>query len=208
MREQEVKGQDIDVDVPYNDTSGWYSSYRLGEKSTAAKILVHRTSHRIVGTHLLGPECGELVNCLALAMNLELTTRRLKSRTAIWEAQAAVDAWVLEYSTDHPHQGLDNRLAFPTDRSTPVLYKQRAGLSCDCPPRCQAWTEERDRPPTPRWAGLPLPTPAGEDSRRCRGTTLWEAATRLTTFRNLPEQTPATPKPRLIDGHKSWVDLE
>jgi len=60
MLEQEAKDQGIDVDVRYSDTSSWYSNYRIGETSAAAKILVDRRSDRIVGAHLLGPEYGEL----------------------------------------------------------------------------------------------------------------------------------------------------
>jgi len=68
MLEQEARDQGIDVDVRYSDTSGWYSNYRIGETSAAAKILVDRPSDRIVGAHLLGPEYGELINLLALAI--------------------------------------------------------------------------------------------------------------------------------------------
>lgn len=84
MLEQEARDQGIDVDVRYSDTSGWYSNYRIGETSAAAKILVDRPSDRIVGAHLLGPEYGELINLLALAMKLDLTTRQLKSMTAAY----------------------------------------------------------------------------------------------------------------------------
>ena len=84
MLEQEAKDQHIDVDVRYSDTSGWYSNYRIGETTAAAKILLDRGSDRIVGAHLLGPEYGELINFLALAMKLDLTTRQLKSMTAAY----------------------------------------------------------------------------------------------------------------------------
>jgi len=84
MLEREARDQGIDVDVRYSDTSGWYSNYRIGETTAAAKILVDRSSDRIVGAHLLGPEYGELINFLALAMKLDLTTRELKSVTAAY----------------------------------------------------------------------------------------------------------------------------
>jgi glutathione reductase (NADPH) len=84
MLEAEATEQGIDVDVRYNDTSGWYSNYRIGETTAAAKILIDRASDRIVGAHLLGPEYGELINFLGLAMKLELTTRQLKSMTAAY----------------------------------------------------------------------------------------------------------------------------
>ena len=76
--------QGIDVDVRYSDTSGWYSNYRTGETTAAAKLLIDRSSDRVVGAHLLGPEYGELINFLALAMKLDLTTRQLKSMTAAY----------------------------------------------------------------------------------------------------------------------------
>ncbi|HZV27586.1 MAG TPA: NAD(P)/FAD-dependent oxidoreductase [Acidothermaceae bacterium] len=84
LLEQDAKDQGLDVDVRYHDTSGWYSNYRIGETTAAAKILIDRTSDRIVGAHLLGPEYGELINFLGLAIKLNLTTRQLKSMTAAY----------------------------------------------------------------------------------------------------------------------------
>ena len=84
MLEQEARDQGIDVDVRFNDTSGWYSNYRTGETTAAAKILIDRSNDRIVGAHLLGPEYGELINFLGLAIKLDLTARQLKSMTAAY----------------------------------------------------------------------------------------------------------------------------
>jgi glutathione reductase (NADPH) len=63
---------------------GWYSNYRIGETAGAAKILIDRSSDQIVGAHLFGPEYGELINTLGLAIKLGLTTRQLKSATAAY----------------------------------------------------------------------------------------------------------------------------
>lgn len=84
MLEQEARDEGLDVDVRSRDTSDWYSNYRIGETTAATKILVDRSSDLIVGAHLLGPEYGELVNFLGLAMKLGLTTRQLKSMTAAY----------------------------------------------------------------------------------------------------------------------------
>ncbi|CAL8972684.1 dihydrolipoyl dehydrogenase family protein [Tessaracoccus sp. O5.2] len=84
MLEQQARDQGIDVDVRYRDTRGWYSNYRIGETTAATKILIDRSTDRIVGAHLLGPEYGELVNFFGLAMKLELTTHQLKSMTAAY----------------------------------------------------------------------------------------------------------------------------
>jgi len=84
MLEQEAIDHGIDVAVHYSETSGWYSNYRIGETTAAVKILIDRSTDQIVGAHLLGPEYGELVNTLGLAMKLGLTTRQLKSTTAAY----------------------------------------------------------------------------------------------------------------------------
>jgi len=82
--ESEARAAGIDLAVRYSDTSGWYSNYRIGETTAAAKILIDQSNDQIVGAHLLGPEYGELVNTLGLAIKLGLTTRQLKSATAAY----------------------------------------------------------------------------------------------------------------------------
>jgi len=84
LLEQEARDKGLDVDVRYSDTSGWYSNYRIGETTAASKILIDRATDQIVGAHLLGPEYGELINIVALAIKLNLTTRQLKSTTAAY----------------------------------------------------------------------------------------------------------------------------
>jgi len=84
MLEADAREQNLDLDVRYSDTSGWYSSYRIGETTAATKILIDRSTDTVVGAHLLGPGAGELVNTLGLAIKLGLTTRQLKSATAAY----------------------------------------------------------------------------------------------------------------------------
>jgi glutathione reductase (NADPH) len=72
------------VDVRYSETSGWYSNYRIGETTAATKILIDKSNDTIIGAHMLGPEYGELINFLGLAMKLGLTTRQLKSMTTTY----------------------------------------------------------------------------------------------------------------------------
>jgi len=82
--ESEAREDGIDLAVRYSDTSGWYSNYRIGETTAAAKILTDQANDQIIGAHLLGPEYGELINTLGLAIKLGLTTRQLKSATAAY----------------------------------------------------------------------------------------------------------------------------
>jgi glutathione reductase (NADPH) len=84
LLETEARDAGIDLDVRYTDTSNWYSNYRIGETTAATKILIDRTTDTIVGAHMLGPEYGELVNIVALAIKVGLTTRQLRSMTAAY----------------------------------------------------------------------------------------------------------------------------
>ena len=89
LLEDEARSNGMDVDVRYSDTSGWYSNYRIGETAAATKILVDNSTDTIVGAHMLGPDYGELINFLALAMKLGLTTRQLKSMTTTYPSIGA-----------------------------------------------------------------------------------------------------------------------
>jgi glutathione reductase (NADPH) len=82
MLESDARQAGIDVDVRYHDTGSWFSNYRIGERTAAAKILIDRDRDTIVGAHMFGPEYGELINFCALAIELGLTTRQLRSMTA------------------------------------------------------------------------------------------------------------------------------
>lgn len=84
LLEHEARQAGIDIDVRYNDTSGWYSNYRIGETTAATKILVDQNTDLIVGAHLLGPEYAEIANTVAVAIKLGLTIRQLKSATAAY----------------------------------------------------------------------------------------------------------------------------
>lgn len=89
LLEDDAKAAGIDAGVRYHDTSGWYSNYRVGETTAAAKIIIDNSSDTIVGAHMLGPGYGELINFVALAMKLRLTTRQLKSMTATYPSIGA-----------------------------------------------------------------------------------------------------------------------
>ena len=82
MLESEAREAGIDLDVRQRNTGDWFSNYRIGEQHAATKILVDRSTDRIIGAHMFGPEYGELINVCALAIKLGLTTRQLKSMNA------------------------------------------------------------------------------------------------------------------------------
>lgn len=84
MLEQQATDAGVDVEVRFSDSSGWYSNYRIGETVGATKILVDRSTDLIVGADMLGAGYVELVNLVALAMKVGITTRQLKSMTAAY----------------------------------------------------------------------------------------------------------------------------
>lgn len=56
LLEDEARSNGVDLDVRYSDTSAWYSNYRIGETTAAAKILIDKTTDTILGAHMLGPD--------------------------------------------------------------------------------------------------------------------------------------------------------
>ena len=89
MLEEEAIEAGHDVDVRFTNTGGWYSNYRIGETSAAAKVLVDKSDGKILGAHLFGPEYGELINFFGMAIKLGLTAKQLKSMTAVYPSVAS-----------------------------------------------------------------------------------------------------------------------
>jgi len=78
MLEQVAKEKGVTFSTRFEDTSGWYSSKRLAETHSAAKILIEEGTDRILGAHLLDPHADELINIFALAMQYGITAPQLK----------------------------------------------------------------------------------------------------------------------------------
>ncbi|HWP59792.1 MAG TPA: NAD(P)/FAD-dependent oxidoreductase [Candidatus Acidoferrales bacterium] len=78
LQEASAKEQGLNVRVNQGDTSGWYSSRRVGMKYSGYKVLVEEGSNRILGAHLLGPHAEEIINLFALAIRLGIAADELK----------------------------------------------------------------------------------------------------------------------------------
>ena len=79
--------------------------------------------------------------------------------TSIEQAQAAVDAYRVEYNTDRPHQALDPRTPVtPADRFAPVPQAQRALVELWLPPSLEVAADDLPRTGHPE----PEPGPAPE----------------------------------------------
>lgn len=78
LLEHTTRAQNLEFQITHQDTSGWYSSRRVGEKFAGFKVLVQNGTDRIIGAHVLGPHADELINVFALAMQAEIPASRLK----------------------------------------------------------------------------------------------------------------------------------
>ena len=78
LQERTARERGLRFRVNHQNTSGWYSSRRVGEPCSGFKVLVEETSGGILGAHLLGTEAGETINIFALAIRKGLTAADLK----------------------------------------------------------------------------------------------------------------------------------
>jgi glutathione reductase (NADPH) len=77
LQEKEAKEQGLQFKINHKNTSNWYSSRRVGETCSGFKVLVEEGSDRILGAHLLGPHCEEVINLFSMAIRIGLTTKDL-----------------------------------------------------------------------------------------------------------------------------------
>jgi len=76
--EHAARQKGLDFRISHEDTSGWYSSRRVGEESAGFKVLIENGSDRVLGAHVIGPHADELINVFALAMQTDISANRLR----------------------------------------------------------------------------------------------------------------------------------
>ena len=79
LGEEEAKQRGLQFKIKFEETSGWYSSKRMGIKYSGFKTLVDEESGQILGAHLLGPHADEVINIFAIAIRHKLTASDLKT---------------------------------------------------------------------------------------------------------------------------------
>ncbi len=89
LQEETAKQQSLKFKVKHEDTSGWYSSKRVGIKYSGYKTLVEEDSGRILGAHLLGPHAEEVINIFALAIRKGITAEDLKTMIFAYPTSAS-----------------------------------------------------------------------------------------------------------------------
>lgn len=78
------------------NTARWYSSRRVGEEFSGAKVLIEQDSGRILGAHLLGPQADEMINMFALAIHFGMPANELKEVLFAYPTHASDIQYMLQ----------------------------------------------------------------------------------------------------------------
>jgi glutathione reductase (NADPH) len=78
LQEEIARERGLKFKTNREDTSGWYSSRRVGMKYSGFKVLVEEGSGHILGAHLLGLHAEEVINLFAVAIRSGLRAADLK----------------------------------------------------------------------------------------------------------------------------------
>ena len=89
LREDEATKKELKFKVKHEDTSGWYSSRRIGLKYSGFKTLVEEDTGRILGAHLLGAHAEEVINIFGLAIRAGLKAEDLKTMIYAYPTSAS-----------------------------------------------------------------------------------------------------------------------
>jgi glutathione reductase (NADPH) len=89
LGEEEARRAQLQFSVRYEDTSGWQSSRRAGERHSAFKVLIEDRTERILGAHLLGSHADETINLFALAMRAGLRASQFKQMLRAYPTHAS-----------------------------------------------------------------------------------------------------------------------
>ena len=78
LQEAEAKKQGLLHDVKFGETADWLHNQRINEPFAGFKIILDRSTGRILGAHLLDSHADDLINLFALAMQHNLTAADIK----------------------------------------------------------------------------------------------------------------------------------
>jgi len=82
VTEEQARREGIPHSVRFRDTSGFFSSRKIGQRFSAYKIVFSENRERILGAHILGHNAEEAINIFALAIRCDLSVKQLED--AIW----------------------------------------------------------------------------------------------------------------------------
>jgi glutathione reductase (NADPH) len=95
LSEESARRQGRDVEVKLIDSSQWYSSRRVGETCSGAKVLIDRRTDEILGAHLVGPSADETINMFVLAMRAGVRASNLKHMLFAYPTHASDIAYLV-----------------------------------------------------------------------------------------------------------------
>ncbi len=78
LTEEAARAAGLRFRTKWEETSGWFNTRRVGETTSAYKVLIEEESERILGAHLLGPHADEAINLFAIAIRLGIPSADLK----------------------------------------------------------------------------------------------------------------------------------
>nr|WP_181374858.1 NAD(P)/FAD-dependent oxidoreductase [Polaromonas sp. H6N]AWD72240.1 pyruvate/2-oxoglutarate dehydrogenase complex, dihydrolipoamide dehydrogenase (E3) component or related enzyme [Polaromonas sp. H6N] len=79
MSEQQVRESGVKFRMQSEKASSWFTAKRVAEMTYGFKVMVDEETDRILGAHLIGPHCDEVINIFALAIRKGLTAEDLKT---------------------------------------------------------------------------------------------------------------------------------
>jgi glutathione reductase (NADPH) len=78
LTEAAARQNGLDVNVHVNDMLGWFSARTYAETVAWSKVIVDRSSDRILGAHIVGHSGQELINIFGLAMRFGITASQIR----------------------------------------------------------------------------------------------------------------------------------
>ncbi len=95
LLEEDAQKQGFRFKTNHMDTSGWYSSKRIGEKYSAFKVLIEENTERIIGAHILGQHADEVINIFALAIRIGIPANQLKEMMFAYPTKSSDISYML-----------------------------------------------------------------------------------------------------------------
>ncbi len=95
MQEDEAREKGLQFRVQAGDSSGWYSSRRVGEEVSGYKVLIDKESGRVLGAHLLGAHSDEIINLFSLAIRFGIKASDLKQMAYAYPSRSSDVSYML-----------------------------------------------------------------------------------------------------------------
>jgi glutathione reductase (NADPH) len=89
LTEGAARQKGIAIDVHINDMLGWFSARTYAETVAWSKVIVEKSTDRIVGAHFVGHAGQDLVNIFGLAMRFGITATQIREYVYAYPTFAA-----------------------------------------------------------------------------------------------------------------------